>query len=83
MITASHNPEEYNGLKFFNEDGEFLSREDVTKLIDYSEQNRLLLLLQFEIISFKQKNSRKSYDKILYIVIGILIIFFRFFILKT
>jgi phosphomannomutase len=27
MITASHNPEEYNGLKFFNSDGEFLSRK--------------------------------------------------------
>ena len=37
MITASHNPEEYNGLKFFNSDGEFLSREDVSKLIEYSE----------------------------------------------
>ena len=37
MITASHNPEEYNGLKFFNSDGEFLSREDVVKLIEYSE----------------------------------------------
>ena len=37
MITASHNPEEYNGLKFFNEDGEFLSREDVSILIEYSE----------------------------------------------
>ena len=37
MITASHNPEEYNGLKFFNSDGEFLSREHVSKLIEYSE----------------------------------------------
>ena len=37
MITASHNPEEYNGLKFFNSDGEFLSKEDVEKLIEYSE----------------------------------------------
>ena len=37
MITASHNPEEYNGLKFFNSNGEFLSREDVEKLIQYSE----------------------------------------------
>ena len=36
MITASHNPEEYNGLKFFNDDGEFLSREDMTKVIEYS-----------------------------------------------
>ena len=37
MITASHNPEEYNGLKFFNSDGEFLSKENVLKLIEYSE----------------------------------------------
>jgi phosphomannomutase len=37
MITASHNPEEYNGLKFFNSEGEFLSRKDVSKLIEYSE----------------------------------------------
>ena len=36
MITASHNPEEYNGLKFFNVDGEFLSREDMNKVIEYS-----------------------------------------------
>ena len=26
MITASHNPQEYNGLKFFNDEGEFYSR---------------------------------------------------------
>ncbi len=38
MITASHNPEQYNGLKFFNSDGEFLSKVDVDKLINYSEQ---------------------------------------------
>ena len=38
MITASHNPEEYNGLKFFNSDGEFLSMDDVNKLVKYSEQ---------------------------------------------
>ena len=40
MITASHNPEEYNGLKFFNSDGEFLSKEDVSKLIRYSESKK-------------------------------------------
>jgi len=37
MITASHNPQEYNGLKFFNSEGEFLSKEDVTKVIEYSK----------------------------------------------
>ncbi|MCL2850733.1 MAG: hypothetical protein FWE01_00005 [Firmicutes bacterium] len=37
VITASHNPAEYNGLKFFNNNGEKLSSEDVVlfeKLID-------------------------------------------------
>lgn len=38
MITASHNPEEYNGLKFFNSDGEFLAREDVFEVIKNSEK---------------------------------------------
>ena len=38
MITASHNPEEYNGLKFFNSDGEFLAREDVVEVIKNSEK---------------------------------------------
>ena len=37
MITASHNPQEYNGLKFFNSEGEFLSKDGVSKLIKYSE----------------------------------------------
>ena len=37
MITASHNPEEYNGLKFFNSEGEFLLNEDLIKLVKYSE----------------------------------------------
>ncbi|MEK9756247.1 MAG: phosphoglucosamine mutase [Bacteroidota bacterium] len=38
MITASHNPEEYNGLKFFNSYGEFLAREDVVEVIKNSEK---------------------------------------------
>lgn len=38
MITASHNPEEYNGLKFFDSNGEFLAREDVVEVIKNSEK---------------------------------------------
>jgi len=32
MITASHNPPQYNGFKFFNSDGEKLSRSEETVL---------------------------------------------------
>ncbi len=32
MITASHNPEEYNGLKFFSRRGVFLDGEEVARL---------------------------------------------------
>lgn len=34
-ITASHNPPEYNGLKFLNMDGEFISQLDVQRLKEY------------------------------------------------
>ncbi|MCK4409403.1 MAG: hypothetical protein KAW67_04930, partial [Candidatus Eisenbacteria sp.] len=34
VITASHNPEEYNGLKFFSRRGVFLYGEEVTRLFD-------------------------------------------------
>ncbi len=33
VVTASHNPEEYNGLKFFTARGTFLERPDVERLL--------------------------------------------------
>ncbi len=33
MITASHNPKEYNGLKMLNNKGEFLSAEDGAEIL--------------------------------------------------
>ncbi|MBK7811948.1 MAG: phosphoglucosamine mutase [Saprospiraceae bacterium] len=42
MITASHNPEEWNALKLFNEKGEFISAEEGQKIKE---------LIQKEIIS--------------------------------
>ena len=32
MVTASHNPEDWNALKFFNAEGEFLIQEDIERL---------------------------------------------------
>jgi len=34
VITASHNPQEYNGIKFFSEKGTFLNNEEMKKLLD-------------------------------------------------
>ena len=39
VITASHNPSEYNGLKFLQTDGTFLSPEQCEKLFKAVDQN--------------------------------------------
>ena len=39
VITASHNPSEYNGLKFLQKDGTFLSPEQCEKLFKAVDQN--------------------------------------------
>jgi len=42
IITASHNPKQWNALKFLNEQGEFLSAEDGKKILTLSEQEKYL-----------------------------------------
>ena len=37
IITASHNPSEWNALKLLNEDGEFLNSEEGKKIVEFSE----------------------------------------------
>ena len=37
IITASHNPVEWNALKLLNQDGEFLSQDDGRKILDFAE----------------------------------------------
>ena len=38
MITASHNPKEYNGYKVYGEDGAQMSPEDTEKVVGYIEK---------------------------------------------
>ncbi len=37
ILTASHNPKEWNALKLLNEKGEFISAEDGAWILDYAE----------------------------------------------
>ena len=37
ILTASHNPKEWNALKLLNSKGEFLSASDGEKILNYAE----------------------------------------------
>jgi phosphomannomutase len=55
IVTASHNPQNWNALKFLNSDGEFISEEDGQKILDISEKQ------QFEFVS---QNKIGAYQRI-------------------
>ena len=42
IFTASHNPKQWNALKFLNHKGEFISAEDGKEIIDYIEKGELI-----------------------------------------
>jgi phosphomannomutase len=41
IFTASHNPKEWNALKFLNEEGEFISAQDGREILDIIESGEL------------------------------------------
>ena len=44
VITASHNPAEWNGLKFIDNDGSFIKPEKYKRLLDLYENNEHIIL---------------------------------------
>ena len=46
IITASHNPEEWNALKLLNSKGEFISAEKGAKVLEIAEQNIPLVTVE-------------------------------------
>ena len=40
IVTASHNPKEYNGLKMLNSEGEFLSATDGAEILKLAQENK-------------------------------------------
>lgn len=47
MITASHNPPEYNGFKVYNEDGGQITPDQANQIIEYIQQTGDELLVPF------------------------------------
>jgi phosphomannomutase len=61
IITASHNPKQWNALKLLNEKGEFLSANDGEILLNYAENEFSKIV--FSDIDFIGKISEKNYLK--------------------
>ncbi|HOV21723.1 MAG TPA: phosphoglucosamine mutase [bacterium] len=61
MVTASHNPEEYNGLKFFNKKGNFINNDEWKKFLEIIKSVKKLKLSS---IPGEIKKIEKNYIKI-------------------
>lgn len=56
IITASHNPKEWNALKLLNEKGEFISAEDGADLLEIAEQGVIKYETVGKLGSYKENN---------------------------
>ncbi|WP_185861154.1 phosphoglucosamine mutase [Blattabacterium cuenoti] len=67
MLTASHNPKNWNGLKMFNSYGEFLYEEDFQKLLSIIEKKyfNFSSYKKFGKLFYKKNYLQKHIEKIL------------------
>jgi len=57
MVTASHNPAEYNGIKIFNKDGSGLSMEDARKIEEIIKEGKVEYINWNEFSDLKRENA--------------------------
>ncbi|MCB9308017.1 MAG: phosphoglucosamine mutase [Lewinellaceae bacterium] len=67
ILTASHNPKEWNALKLLNKKGEFISAADGKKVLGYVEQKKMEYAGVDQLGEYTQDDTylRKHIDKIL------------------
>lgn len=63
IITASHNPFEWNGIKFVNSNGEFLHEKDFGKITDIIDNNKIVYnpvekTIEYDVSKSVQLNER-------------------------
>jgi len=61
ILTASHNPKEWNALKLLNEGGEFISAEDGKLLLEIAENNNFNFVSVDELGKVKNINDALEY----------------------
>ncbi len=67
ILTASHNPKEWNALKLLNKDGEFLNAAEGQWILDYADKNETVYadVNNIGTITHNDKYIQKHIDKIL------------------
>ena len=67
ILTASHNPKQWNALKLLNNKGEFISAEDGKKLLDFIEKNAFSFASVEELgkVTFKDNYIDEHINKVL------------------
>lgn len=57
ILTASHNPVQWNALKLLNENGEFISAEDGAEVLQLAQQDNFNFAVVTELGSYSQNDS--------------------------
>ncbi len=61
ILTASHNPKEWNALKFLNNEGDFISESTGKKVLDYIDEGKAEFVPLEKIGNYEMNNSMIDY----------------------